>query len=125
MDLLLFNKIHWYDLTTQKRRDELATICPGKFDSRYELGDIIETQSDRYYRVHGFNKTKGLAVVEMPGIKDIEYLSKPQISGEVVVKKSRYNVDLGQVSFDVNGRTEKASITDTHITDKQEVVVIA
>ena len=121
MDLLIYNKEHWYDTTTQKRRDEVDAQYPGKFAKRYVKGDIVEVaETGRYAN----QANDSFAVVSLPGEKkDFDYLMKAQEDlkdpeNPVLVKRRQYNVDTTKVAL-VEAKATVAKIDDAEITDKE------
>ncbi len=125
MGLLIYNKDHWYDTTTQKRRDELDQEFPGKFDSRYRKGDIVEVVEDGRY---ANQRSPAFAVVHIPGVKDLEYLVEPpqelvvfpgtKQEVRTFIKQRRYGIDMTKVSLDVDKKATLAKVEDLAITDK-------
>ena len=119
-ELLLYNKLHWYDELDDKARVEIDKKYPGKFNSRYKKGDIVEVRPDGYFTKHGFNK-KAFAVVLMPDVKDVEYLADPQEDGDILVSRRRYQSDTSKLSIDTTATNEVAKLDDAFITDKAVV----
>ncbi len=75
MELLLYNKVHWMDKLkidnpiefNKKMENPIFKI---KYDSRYQIGDIVETQKDGFFtgkEAHGYNKNVFTLIV----LKDI------------------------------------------------------
>ena len=128
MDLLIYNKDHWYDTTTDKRRAELDKLYPGKFDSRYRRGDIVEVREDDYFKKHGFNKD-AFAVVKANGVKENMSLMEPQENltdpdNPVLVKMRRYHVDMTAVTFNEKQELTVSSIDDASIYDKADDIQV-
>jgi hypothetical protein len=130
-DLLVYNKLHWYDTTTPERRAELDKEFPGKFDTRYRKGDIVEVVADGRYAKQS---SKAFAVIHMPGVKveDAAYLMDPQErvlfpdtpnEQRTVVARRRYNVALAELSLDVNDQVAVSVLADAKVTDKKHPTV--
>ena len=99
MELLVYNKRHWYDTTTDKRRAELDNAHPGKFAGRYQRGDIVETYPDGFWDTKGFNR-KAFCLVRIPGMIEDRTLMKPLMDGDVELKKRRYALPEVQLIAD-------------------------
>jgi len=120
MDLLFFNKLHWYDTTTQKRRDEVDAQFPGRYVKRHIPGDIIQVEEDGYFRIHGYDKSS-FGLLEIPGLKCDISLQAPLWDGTVKIKSRRYTVNIPSLSLDVNAKATIVELADAHIADKSGV----
>jgi hypothetical protein len=115
VDLLVYNKNHWYDETTQKIRDEVDAKWPGKFAARYQRGDIVEVVP---YRRYSDQRSPAFAVISIEENKNMAYLAQVQMDGNTIIKKRQYQVDLTQISLDAWNQATVATIADAHIKDK-------
>jgi hypothetical protein len=119
MDLLVYNKDHWYDETTQKRRDEVDAQFPGRFAKRNMRGDIIEVRPDGHFQ-NGFDKS-AFALIQIPGVKVDKYLQEPQWDGKTKITTRRYRTDMSYISLDAQNTAEITELADAHVEDKAGV----
>ena len=121
MELLIYNKEHWMDSLTQEEITEQSKTNEHfmeKYNSRYQRGDIVEVREDGYWDQRGFNKN-AFAVVRVEGINPEKYLMEPQMNGDSIIKRRKYNVNTDRVTFNGEQKSIVTTLNEAEIIDKE------
>lgn len=125
-EFLVFNKEHWMDSLTQKQIDEQVAKDPDhfmdKYNSRYRKGDIVEVKPDGYWFSRTGHGKECFALVIVAGMsyEDAKHYMDTYIMNDKIFRTRKYQMDMTQISLDVNKKASLSSISNAYITDKSK-----
>lgn len=131
-EYLIYNTLHWMDKLTPEevmKRESKDPRFRQKYDSRYQIGDIVEQQPDGYWtgpKAKKFRKDV-FSLVCAPGMKVNLDLVKPEIlivgEEKQLIKTRKYRIKTEDITLDVNKTaTVLAAELPTLLVNKTEAV---